>query len=173
MKNSNAVEFLTPAAGSRSFRSLSAAELVGLLCSLYLAFCFDQRRARFGAAVSDESIARYCRELAQREVLVVGCLAPDGLVAVAELHPCRDSIELALAGRDTDDRITIYGHLLQLVAFEARRRGCRRLVMNMEIAGPEPLDLLRGIGPLCIQDEIATVDLDDCARLHAVSLGRR
>lgn len=104
MKNSNAVEFLTPAAGSRSFRSLSAAELVGLLCSLYLAFCFDQRRARFGAAVSDESIARYCRELAQREVLVVGCLAPDGLVAVAELHPCRDSIELALAGRDTQDR---------------------------------------------------------------------
>ncbi len=45
--------------------------------------------------------------------------------------------------------------------------------MNMEIAGPEPLDLLRGMGPLCIQDEIATVDLDDCARLHAVSLGRR
>src|SRR4051794_31155097 len=149
MKNSNAVEFLTPAAGSRSFRSLSAAELVGLLCSLYLAFCFDQRRARFGAAVSDESIARYCRELAQREVLVVGCLAPDGLVAVAELHPCRDSIELALAGPDTDDRITIYGHLLQLVAVEARRRGCPGVVINMEVGGPGPIDVVRRLGALC------------------------
>ncbi|PSO20133.1 hypothetical protein [Bradyrhizobium sp. MOS002] len=172
MKISNAVQYLTPAAGSLSFRSLSADEIEGLLRLFYLGFPFDERRARFGGAVSDGSIARYCRELPRREVVVIGCLAPDGLVAVAELHPYGDCMELALAGRDTIDTITIYGHVLQLAAFEAGRRGCRNLVMNLELARAEALDLVRGMGHMCVQDETATVQLGDYARLHALSLAQ-
>ncbi|WP_156163405.1 hypothetical protein [Bradyrhizobium sp. LTSP857] len=82
-------------------------------------------------------------------------------------------MELALAGRDTNDRIIIYGHLLQLATFEVRRRDCRTLVMSTEPAAPEVLDLLRGMGHLSIQDETATVELGDYTRLPALSLARR
>ena len=87
MKTSNAVEFSTQTAGSLAFRSLSTAELEALLRPFYLGLRFDDRRARFGAAVSDGSIASYCRELPSGEAVVIGCVAPDGLVAVVELHP--------------------------------------------------------------------------------------
>ncbi|KJC34405.1 hypothetical protein UP06_33250 [Bradyrhizobium sp. LTSP857] len=100
-------------------------------------------------------------------------MAPDGLVAVVELHPYGERMELALAGRDTNDRIIIYGHLLQLATFEVRRRDCRTLVMSTEPAAPEVLDLLRGMGHLSIQDETATVELGDYTRLPALSLARR
>jgi hypothetical protein len=119
VKISEIYEFSTPIASTISFRSLSIDDLSSLLPSFYLGLDFDARQARFGGAVSDDSIIRHCRELASNQAVVLGCIGPTGPITAIELLPLSstwEDAELALAENARIDRIMILGHLLQLAA---------------------------------------------------------
>ncbi len=169
MKTSHATEFLPSSPSTVSFKSLSAEDLQTLLPSFYLGLDFDARRARFGGAVSDDSIIRHCSGLDPDAAEVLGCAGPAGLIAVIELHPLSpfwEDVELAVAESATVDRIMILGHLLQLAAFAAGKRGCNTFIVALEPFERDLIRLLRGIGRVRVQGESARVDLGEYARLH-------
>ena len=175
MKTSNANEFSAPTAATVSFKSLSADDIRALLPSFYLGLEFDARRARFGCAVSDDSIIRHCVGLDLDRVEVLGCIGRAGLIAAIELHPLSpvwEDVELAVVDRATSDRITILGHLLQLAAFTAGKRGCSAFIVPLGPFERDLLRLLRGIGRVRVLDDSARIDLGEYARLHSQSAGR-
>jgi hypothetical protein len=175
MKTSKTNEFSAPGASAISFRALSADDLIALLPSFYLGLDFDARRARFGCAVSNDSINRYCRGLDLDCAVVLGCIGPAGLIVVIELHPLSstwEDAELALAEKTTADRIMIIGHLLQLAAFATGKRGCNTLVVPLGPSERDLLLLLRGMGRVRVQGDSARVDLGEYARLHGLSIGQ-
>jgi len=175
MKTSKTNEFSASSASTISFKALSADDLIELLPSFYLGLDFDARRARFGCAVSDDSISRYCRGLDLDQAVVLGCVGPAGLIVVIELHPLSstwEDAELALAEKPTTDRIMIVGHLLQLAAFTAGKRGCNKLVVPLGPSERDLLLLLRGMGRVRVQGDSARVDLGEYARLHGLSIGQ-
>jgi hypothetical protein len=176
MKTSNAHEFSTPRASTVSFKSLTAEDIQSLLPSFYIGLDFDARRARFGCAVSDDSIIGHCAGLNQDQAVVLGCVDGSELIATIELHalsPVWEDVELAVADRTTSDRIMILGHLLQLAAFAAGKRGCNTFIVPVGRFERDLLRLLRGIGRVRLQDDIARVDLGEYARLHGQSLARQ
>lgn len=171
MKTSSACEFYENTTAA-SFRSLSDADIEALLLPFYLGLGFDARRVRFGCAMSDAAIARYCRELASKDSMLFGCIESIGLVSVVELHAHANSAELAFASAAKCERLLIYGHLLQLAAFAAGRAGYRELLVSVELIEPEVLELLRGMGQVSIREGTASVDLGEYARLHGFVVGR-
>jgi hypothetical protein len=173
MKTSNAAEFFELRASPVSFRSLSEDDLRSLLLPFYLSLDFDTRRARFGCAVSDDSILRHCSGLDPANVEVLGCIDGMGLIAAIELHPLSpvwEDVELAVADTATADRVMILGHLLQLAAFSAGRRGCNTFIVQLGPLERDLLRLLRGIGRVRLQADSARVDLGEYARLHRKSI---
>jgi hypothetical protein len=175
MKTSNISEFSAPGASSISFGPLSAKELNTLLLPFYLRLGFDARRTRFGCAVSDDSIARYCQGLSLAPTVVLGCIRPTGLIAAIEIHPLLSNweyAELAFANSAENDRTMISGHLLQLAAFAAGKRGCHTLIVPADLSQSEIVGLLRGMGRVTVQDDSAFVDLGEYARVHGLSVGR-
>ena len=154
-----------------SFRSLSERDIGSLLQPLYLGLGFDARRARFGCAMSDDAIIRYCRELTSKQSMLFGCIELGDLVAVIELHPYAACAELAFASVSNCERSLVYGHLLQLAAFAAGRHGCRELLIPLDLIEPDVLELLRSMGQVSVQDGTASVDLGEYARLHGIVLG--
>jgi len=175
MKTSTSNEFSTPAASTISFKSLSTDDLHTLLPSFYIGLDFDARRVRFGCAVSDDSILRHCRGLDPNQAVVLGCVGPGGLVAAIELHPLSpiwEDAELALAEGAATDRIMILGHLLQLAAFAAGKRGCNTLVVPLGPSERDLLRLLRSMGRVRVHGDSARVDLGEYARLHSLSIAQ-
>ena len=176
MKTSNANEFFgAQRASTVSFKSLSAEDLKTLLPPFYLGLDFDARRARFGGAVSDDSIIRHCTGLDPDDTAVLGCIGPSGLIAAIELHPLSpfwEDVELAVADRATADRIMILGHLLQLAAFAAGKRGCNTFIVPLGPFERDLLRLLRGLGRVRVVGDTARVDLGEYARLHDQSTAR-
>jgi hypothetical protein len=175
MKTSNVSEFVAVNTPTISFKSLSSDELDSLLLPFYLNLDFDARRARFGCAVSDDSIIRHCRGLNLSDVEVLGCVGPTGLIAAVELHPLSptwEDAELALTEATTTNKIVILGHLLQLAAFAAGKRGCNALVIHTEPSEPDLLRLLRGMGRIRAQWDIARVDIAEYALIHSLSVAR-
>lgn len=174
MKASDVTEFELPVASTISFRALSVEDLGGPLSALYLGLDFEKRRARFGCAVSDQSIITHCLALHLKQSLVLGCFEPAGLVAAIELHPSLptwEEVEIAFVDKAATDRIMILGHLLQLAAFAAGRRGCNSFVISL---GPSESDLrrlLRGMGRTRFTEECARVDLGEYARLRGILTG--
>jgi hypothetical protein len=174
MKTSSAQDFSSIA--PYSFRSLSTEDIDGLLLPYYLGLDFDARRARFGGAVSDSSIRQYCQGLDFDRAIVLACLDTANLVAVIELHsiaPDWRCAELVLASSATGDQTTILGHLLQLAAFAAGKRGCAALMLTNEAQNREALALLGGMASTRLQEDDVFVDLDDYARLHGFFLSER
>jgi hypothetical protein len=175
MKTSNANEFFAAETSKISFRSLSSNNIRSLLPSFYLGLDFDARRVRFGCAVSDDSIIRHCHGLDLSSGEVLGCVGPTGLIAAIELHPLSptwEDAELAVAETTTTDRIIILGHLLQLAAFSAGKRGCNALVIHMEPSERDLLRLLRGMGRIRVQGDSARVDIAEYARMQSLSIAR-
>lgn len=175
MKTSNANEFSARGASSVSFKSLSVADIRSLLAPFYLGLDFDARRARFGCAVSDHSIMRHCADIEPENAVVLGCIGGAGLIAAIELHPLSpvwEDVELAVADKATSDRITILGHLLQLAAFAAGKRGCNHIIVPLGPFERDLLRLLRGIGRVRVQGGCARVDLGEYARLHDQPVAR-
>jgi hypothetical protein len=175
MKTSNASEFVAVNISMISFKSLSSEELNSLLLPFYLGLDFDARRVRFGCAVSDDSIIRHCHGLNLSSVEVLGCVGATGLIAAIELHPLSptwEDAELALAETTTTDKIIILGHLLQLAAFAAGKRGCNALVIQMEPPERDLLRLLRGMGRIRVQGDSARIDIAEYAHMCSLSIAR-
>jgi hypothetical protein len=169
MKTSNALEFCSPGASTLSFRTLSAGELRSLLGPFFNSLTFDQRRARFGCGMSDDAIVRDCGGLDADEATVIACIARDALVAVVELHPDRTlagCTELGFASSAAEDRLMIYGHLLQLAAFAAGRRGYHTFMCPEYLVEQDVLALLRGMGHVTFRGDMLCIDLGEYVRLH-------
>ena len=102
MKNSSMAEIagISSLSVVCSFRALSA-EDKKLLHRFYLDLNSDERRHRFGGAVSDESITRHCAGIDWNSVVVLACFAKQDILSVVELHPVSstwDRAELARSG---------------------------------------------------------------------------
>jgi hypothetical protein len=169
MKTTTAGDFSRISNATLSFKSLTAHELTSSLPAFYLGLGFDARRARFGGAVSDDSIVRHCRGLDPGTSLVLACAAPSGLVAAIELHPLSgtwDDTELALADCAASDRTTIIAHLLQLAAFAAGERGCHTFIVSHDVPEAALRELLRGMGRVRRQDDTIRVELGEYAGLR-------
>jgi hypothetical protein len=154
---------------------LSTDDLSALLPAFYLGLDFHARRARFGCAVSDDSILCHCRGLNLDQAIVLGCVTATGLMAAVELHPTSSSwenAELALADSATTDRGLILDRILQLAAFTAGKRDCNTLVVQL---GPSEHDLLgplRRMGRVRVQDDSARIDLGDHASRISIAPNR-
>ena len=151
---------------SISFRSLSVGDLSSLLPRFYLSMGFDARRARFGCAVSDDSITRHCLRLDLERSVILGCIGDIGLLAAIELHPLSstwEDVELAVTEDLTTDKVMILGHLLQLAAFVAGKRGCIAFIASLNPSEYDLLRLLRSMGRVRVQGESARVDISEYA----------
>ncbi|EHR00263.1 hypothetical protein Bra471DRAFT_00825 [Bradyrhizobium sp. WSM471] len=99
--------------------------------------------------MSDDAIVGYCRGLDAEEAIVIACIARDALVAVVELHPAptlAGCTELGVASSAAEDRLMIYGHLLQLAAFAAGQRGYHTFMWPEFLVEQDVLALWRGMG---------------------------
>jgi hypothetical protein len=175
MKSSTAGEFPRASDSTLVFKSLTASEVELSLLPFYLDLDFDERRRRFGGAVSDDAIKQHCRHLNLNDSIVLACLAPAGLVAAIELHPLASGwqeAELALAQCAKADRTTIVAHLLQLAAFAAGKRGCTTFVIPCCLSERGFLELFRGMGRIQMHADEFRLELDEYASLHRYSACR-
>jgi hypothetical protein len=169
LKKLNAIEFCRPNASRLSFRTLSASEVQSLLVPFFNSLTFDQRRARFGCGVSDDAIVRYCRGLDADEATFIACIAHDALIALVELHQgpaLAGCTELGIASSANEDRLIIYGHLLQLAAFAAGRQGYQTFICPAYLVEQDVLSLLRGMGHVAFRNDFLSIDLGEYVRLH-------
>lgn len=154
-----------------AFRSLVAADLNSLV-SFYLQLDFDARRYRFCGAISDNSIRQHCDQLNFARSVVLGCFDAASLMATIELHPLFDEweeAELAVVARHCSHTTNILGHLLQLTAFIAGRRGCHTLIVPFNSREHSLVELFRGMGRVRVHDEGARVDISAYASLREVA----
>lgn len=121
---------------------------IALLEPFYLALNGNARRIRFGCAVSDDSIASYCRGFIATGALGFGCLSGARLVAIVELHSFCDRGELAFASIAEGDNPAIFRRLPLLATSTAGRLACRSLVIEPDTIEPRALPSLREVGEL-------------------------
>lgn len=164
MESSKPNQLSPSSASTILYKSLSADDLRELLPPFYLGLDFDARRARFGCAVSDDSIIRHCRGLEFGQVVVLGCIAPIGLIVAIELYPLLPAwevAEVAIAERATRGRMNIIGHLLQIAAFDLEKRGCTTLVVPLSPSEHDLRRMLHGVGRVWIRGDNAHVDFEE------------
>jgi hypothetical protein len=169
MKNQIFDRFSNTSAAALAFKSLLTTELPESLLPFYLGLDAEARRARFGAAVSDASIARHCRGLNVTRAIVLACEGLGGVVAAIELHaltPDWSDAELALTCTATSDQTTIVAHLAQLAAFAAGKRGCRALIISPCLHEQAFIEIFRGMGRATRQDDGVRIDISEYARLE-------
>ena len=147
----------------RTSRILSSLD-AGRLLQFYQGLNFHQRRARFGAAISNESIAQFCQSIDWNSVIIIGRVRAYCLEAVVEIHPLcsawRDA-EITMANVVPIGRDRIFAQLLQLAAFAAGDRGCSILMMLLTPEDREWLPLLADLGTAVIDNNHLSVDLGD------------
>ena len=145
----------------RSLKMLESAD-AEMHLRFYLGLKVGERRARFGAAISDEAIRRYCRAIDWSRMIAIGRVRTCSLEAVIEIHPpCASwhTAEIALASAVPAARTRIFAELLQIAAFAAGHRGCSTFTMLLNSADRELLPLLADMGNVVhVEDHIA-VDL--------------
>jgi hypothetical protein len=164
VKNSTAGELLRSSNPTLLFKELAASDVETSLLPFYLTLDFDARRKRFCGAVSDDAIKQHCRTLDFDNAIVLACSGCAGLIAVIELHslaPDWEYAELALAEPVAPDRTTIVGHLLQLAAFAAGKRGCTEFIIQCCSPERDYLQLLRGMGRVRVQADLLRVELGE------------
>lgn len=152
----------TPFSRSRfngfTFKRLSDFEVNLLLEPFYLTLDGDARRARFACAVSNDSIARYCRRLDLKDVTVLGCVFRGKLIAAIELHPFGSKCEMAFANT-AQDRQTIFRQLLLLAVELAGISGCRSLIVLSDPIEPEVVSILQEMGDLRVEAGTGCLEL--------------
>jgi hypothetical protein len=159
----------------RSLKTLDSTD-AAMLSRFYLGLKFAERRARFGAAISDESIQRFCRAIDWGRVIAIGRVRNHCLEAVIEVHPlCAswDTAEIALASAMPAARTRIFAELLQIAAFAAGHRGCSTLTMLLNSEDRELLPLLAGMGNVVFMEDHASVDLGDYTLGRNVTASRQ
>jgi hypothetical protein len=115
------------------------------LAALYQVADFDARRARFGAAVSEDSVRRHLRRLDLNQTLVIGAFRHGRMDAAMELHSFFDNwerAEIAFIGRRRFPK-TLHAALLDAAIGEARDRGCETLYFEPPGYGDATSALLR------------------------------
>jgi hypothetical protein len=174
MKNSSIAEIgaISTSSVVCSFRALSVEDRQSMH-RFYLGLDFDERRRRFGGAVSDCSIARHCAGIDWNQAVVLACFGAQDILAVVELHSLSsawDRAELALVCKPHGDSQTIIAHLLQLAAFAAGKAGCRELLLSRDGLAGDTLDILRGMGRVFVGAEQVAVDLGEYAKIQGYLL---
>lgn len=148
MRKMNTLGCPQPVTVDLSFKQMSKAELDRLFKPFYLGLPCDARRVRFGYALSDDALGRYCDRFLAGKALGFGCLSGTGLLALVEFHPFGDKGELAFASAASEDGPSQYRRLLLLAAVAARGLGCRSLVVAPDLIDPQVPRLLREMGDL-------------------------
>jgi len=124
-----------PGAAFRLLEPDDAAKLV----ALHLVAGIRSRRARFSAAVNDESVRRRCEGLDWSRFFAIGAFVNRRMDAVVEIFRIDDDwrrAEAAATGMPYFDRASAAA-LAASAALEARARGCRELVL-VEPAPSDP-----------------------------------
>lgn len=169
-------ELLKASAGladGRSYKTLTRYD-ADVLDAFYRSLGIEERRVRFGAAVSDESIARYCEGVDWRSTLVIACGTGRDLCAVATNAriDIRRVENATIANRKGEDSIPT---LLRLSAVAARDLfAADRMLVNLDGAR-EWRHHLKDLGSAALREEYAEVDvssLGEVARLEG-RLARR
>lgn len=166
MKNSSASDVTLNAQAILRFGTLTDVDVKELLLPFYVNLGFDDRRARFGGAMSDDAVTKHCERLDRHDAIILGCWAPSRLLAAVELHPVTEDwefTELGIADCAERDRTTIIAHLLQLAAFAAGKRGCTTLLIPS--CRGDLVNILRGMGKVRAGEDEVFVDIADYARI--------
>lgn len=164
MSKFNALQFTELRPADLAFRPMSKVEVDRLLKPFYLSLSGDARRVRFGCAISNDSIARYCDRFQASRALGFGCLSRTELVALLELHPFDDKGELAFASAAHGDGTTIWRRLLPLAIDAAQRLACRSLIVAADMMEPYATELLREVGEIKRQPATGLLELFGFAR---------
>jgi hypothetical protein len=144
---------------------MSTVEVEGLLKPFYLSLSSDARRVRFGCALSNDSLARYCDRFRASRALGFGYLSRTELLALIELHPFGDKGELAFASAAHSDGTTIWRRLLPPLAIDAAQRlACRSLIVAPDMMEPYATELLREVGEIKRQPATGLLELFGFAR---------
>jgi len=133
-----------------------------ILQAFYRSLNAEQRRMRFGAAVSDDSIARYCEQIDWRSTLVIAygaAFRPDAVALNVRIDDRR--VENAtVATRSGDDAVPM---LLRLSALGARDFfAADRMLVNLDGAS-WLLRHLRQIGSTIVNEDFAEFNLSSMA----------
>jgi hypothetical protein len=164
MKNSNLAEFTGGTGGPKHqyvFRALSAEDCEEV-ARFYRELDFDQRRSRFGAALSDAALDTFCQRIEWRRTIMIACLSANRLEAVLEIYQAVASwrcCEIALACRLAGDTGVVVAQLLQLAAFMAGKLGCREFVVPVDETGRMMFPLPESTGRSRIEPFHGLIDL--------------
>lgn len=136
-------------APKRLIAVLSDGTMTSELASFYCRLGFDDRRRRFRGGVSDASIRSYLAGIDVRRCFAVGMSQGGGLRAVVEVHALDDAFEtaeLTACCGPLPDSLDVLAHLVQIAAFQAAGRRCRRLVVEVGDCTPDLMEILRDVG---------------------------
>jgi hypothetical protein len=142
------------------------------LTLFYLGLDFDGRRSRFAAAVSGQSIIRYCQTLDWHRSIIVGRPCGYFFDAILEIHPLSPGWGVAeivptcpLLCKTTE----IFAQLIQLAALLAGQRSCHTFVVARDGCCREVFTLLNAMGTVRIGADQFIVDVADYALAGAGS----
>jgi len=155
-------------ASGKSYKTLTRYD-TGVLDAFYRSLNQEERRIRFGAAVSDDSIARYCEAIDWRSTLVIVFGAGPELSAVAT-NVRIDGRRVENATVATEEGEQAVSTLLRLSAIATRDLfAADRMLVNLDGAN-RWLGHLREIGSASLRQEYAEFDvssLGEMARFEA------
>ena len=149
----------------REFRALCPVDTPKIL-QFYLGMNFQQRRARFGGAVSDDSIRHFCRQMDWHKTIVVGRERGYCLEAVIEIHSLNanwEIAEIAVANIMPAGGSRINAALLQIAAFAAGQRGCSMLKILDCSDRAELVPILLCMGDVLEEEDWISVEIQDYA----------
>jgi len=168
MKNWNLADF-TRGVGhpnhQDTVRALTA-EDCDQVARFYRELSFDERRRRFGGALSDSALDAFCRAIQWRRTIMIACLSAERLEAVLEISQAVASwrcCEISLASRLPGDNSTVIAQLLQLAAFTAGKLGCHEFVVPLDETGRPMFPLPESMGRARITADHALIDIGDYA----------
>jgi len=168
MKNFNLADF-TRGVGhpnhQNAFRALTADDC-DEVARFYRELSFDERRRRFGGALSDAALDAFCHAIEWRRTIMIACFSAERLEAVLEISQAVASwrcCEISLASRLPGDNSTVVAQLLQLAAFTAGKLGCHEFVVPLDETGRIMFPLPDSMGRARINGDHALIDIGDYA----------
>jgi hypothetical protein len=142
--------------GGRSFRLLTRHDAETLLV-FYRLLSGDERRLRFGGAVSNDSIAKYCAGIDWNRSILIARAGPYCLEAVATVVRIdKDRVETAIACPNVCNPAAIVPALLDLSAIAARTAFGARYML---IFSDQGLDFLDAMGGITVKEDHVLVEL--------------
>lgn len=143
------------------FRALTRYD-VSLLQRFYCSLNQEERRVRFGGAVSDEAIASYCEQIEWRSTLLIGLGDPNKLIAVST-NVRVDSRRVENATVASAEGQQAISTLLRLSAVASGELfAADRMLVNLEGAR-WLLHHLGEIGPVTVSNDYADLDVRSVA----------